>query len=92
MRRFSLSAQQRTKVAARSLRNGEKLGSLAMIELEHAAKALAAHDLTTRLANVIGGIDQLVIEPLVVSLGVVMLDVRINGFAQHLLAEEDHPV
>ena len=74
MRRFSLRAQQRTQVAARWLRNDEALGRLAMIELEHALQALAADDLTIRLADVVNGIDEFIVESLVVSLGVIVFN------------------
>ncbi len=47
-----------------------------MKTLEHAAESLAAVDLTIRLANVIDGVDEFVVEPLVVVLGVVVFQVR----------------
>ena len=43
-----------------------------MVELEHPAQAFAAGDLTFKLANVIDGIDEFVIEPLVIAFSVIM--------------------
>ncbi len=68
--RFTLSVQQRTQIAAGSLRNVETSGSLAIIELEHPAETLSANDLTLGLANIIDGIEKFVVEPLVISFGV----------------------
>ena len=70
MRRFSFSAQQRTQVAARSVHNGEASGSLTIVELEHAAQTLSANDLTIRLTDFVDGIDELIVQPSVIALGV----------------------
>lgn len=51
-----------------------------MKELEHPAESLAADELPFRLADVIDGIDEFVIEPLVVSLGAIKS--VIESFAQ----------
>lgn len=64
----------------------------AMVVLQHAAVPLTADDLAIRLADVVGGSDELIVEPLMVSFSVIMLDPRKNGFSQHRLAEEDHLV
>ena len=59
---------------------------------EHSAESLSALNVTTALADTILGLDQCVVQPLMISLHVVMLGELTNGATERLLAKENHPV
>ena len=63
-----------------------------MVVLEEAAEPLAADDFAAGLADRVIRLDDLVFEPLVISLGVIVADELADGVTEHLLTEEDHPV
>ena len=63
-----------------------------MVIAQHAAEALAARDRTGGQPDCASGVDERVVEPLMVALGVVMGEVFGHGLAQGVFAEKDHAV
>ena len=61
-----------------------------MVVPQQAAESLVALDLTILPANFITRCDDLVVEALVISFLVIMLQELADSGAKHLLAEEDH--
>ena len=68
------------------------LRSGAAIEAKHPTESFATLDITQALSNTILRLDQRVVQPLMSSLGMVMLCKLMDGTAKRVLAEEDHPV
>ena len=64
-------------------------GGFAVVISQDAAQPLATLDLTGSLTNLRARLDQLVVQPLVVSLGVVVLQVLADRPAQRPIAKED---
>ena len=62
-----------------------------MVVLQQAAEALPAPDLAIYSANFVAGFEKTVVEALVVSAPMVVVEIRGDGLTQHCLAEEDHP-
>ena len=67
-----------------------ELCHVTIIVSQHPAESLAAFDLRGNLPDFVSGIDDLVFEPLVISLGVIMLQELVDSIVKRLLAEEDH--
>lgn len=61
-----------------------------VVVFEQSAQALAADDPAVGTSNRILGLNDFVLEPLMISFGVKVLDVFRHGMAKHLLAEEDY--
>jgi hypothetical protein len=60
--------------------------SAAMVVVQQFAEPIAAFKLATRLADFGAGLDEAVVEPLMVSLRMVVLDELMGGVAERLLA------
>ncbi len=71
---------------------GGRLRAAAMIKVQHTAEALTADDRARRNSELVGGINDLVFEPLMISFAVIMHDIRADRVSQLLLAEKDHSV
>ena len=70
----------------------DRSGSGPVIVVQHAAQALTTLDLS-RASEVAGfWTDELVSQPLMVALVVIMSNEVLNGLPQRLLAEEDHAI
>jgi hypothetical protein len=65
------------------------LRSGAVVVPQHATKPFTANDLAGRLSDAIVRLDDLVVQRLMVSLRVIMLQELVNCVAKHVLAEED---
>jgi hypothetical protein len=63
-------------------------GCTPVIVVQQSAEPLAAFDLTGRAAGFGAGFDELVVQPLMISLGVIMKKPLGCGIPQRLLAEE----
>ena len=67
-------------------------GSLAVIVPQHSAQPLPTFDRPSDLAAAGFRVDDFVLDPLMVTLGVVVLEILADGIAERLVTEEDHPV
>lgn len=90
-------ASARGFVGARSERDCDRAetvrsGCGAVVILAHAAEALAALNRARRSSNLLARVDELVLKPLMVALGVVVSQILADGVPQGTFAEEDHPV
>ena len=63
-----------------------------MVISQQAAEALAAGDLALVVADVVFRCDELVVETLVISLLMIVLDVLLDSVSQRVLAEKDYAV
>ncbi|TWW10823.1 hypothetical protein E3A20_05920 [Planctomyces bekefii] len=63
-----------------------------MVVLQHAAESFSAFDPASDGVTITGWFNQLIAQSLMVSFGMVMLDVFTHGMLQRPLSEEDHPV
>jgi hypothetical protein len=72
--------------------SGTKSGGLTVVISQHATESLAALDLTGSAGHFIARFDQPVVEPLVVSLFVIMDEEFTNGVPQSHFTEENHSV
>ena len=83
----------RTAIAGfRRLVSGKRLSrSASMVVLQQTAEALPAPDLAIYSANFVAGFEKTVVEALVVSAPMVVVEIRGDGLTQHCLTEEDHP-
>ena len=68
-----------------------KSGGFAVV-LQHAAQTITSGDLTLALAYPGTGLDQPVLEPLVISLRMIVGQELTHGVLQRSLPEEDHPL
>ena len=64
---------------------------VSMVVLEQAAEAFAAPDLAIHAADFVAWFEKTVVETLVVSAPMVVVEIYGDGLTQHFLAEEDHP-
>ena len=71
---------------------GRGLRGAAMVKIQHAAEALTADNRTGRHSEVIGWIDDLVFQALMVSFRVVMREIFSDRVSQLCLIEKDHSV
>ena len=69
-----------------------QLRGVAIVIVQQTAEPLAAFHLPDDLPDFLSWIDDLVVEPLVISLGVIMVQELVDSIVQRLLAEEDHSV
>ncbi len=69
---------------------GRGLRGAAMVKIQHAAEALTADNRTRRHAEVIGWIDDLIFQPLMVSFPVIMREIFSDRVSQLCLVEKDH--
>ncbi len=63
-----------------------------MIEAQHSAEPLGTLDSAERRFRTIIGLNQPIVDPLVIPLPVIMGGELAGRFPERLLAEEDHPV
>jgi len=63
-----------------------------VVVAQETAESFVALDFSVRLANVLAGIDEPVVEPLVISFAAIVLNVFTNGPFQRSLNEEDHSI
>jgi hypothetical protein len=91
--RFSgISARASAMVWATESNGEPKSRGPAVVILEQPAESLAADNLAVETADGRLRLDELVVEPLVVALGVVVRDEFRQAAPQHLLAKDNHPV
>ena len=69
-----------------------ELFRVTIIISQHPAQPFATFDVAYHLPDLISGIDDLVVESLVISLFVVMSKILANRVSQHVLTEEDHAI
>lgn len=60
--------------------------------MEHAVEAFATTDLPVRAADLAAGLDDFVVEPLVVSLAVIMVEVFVDHAPQMGFTKENHSI
>ncbi len=90
---FSRGSRSRERIdESREHSIGSRLGGAAMIKVQHAAEALTADDGAGDHTEVFGGIDDLVIQTLMVSFPVIMRKIPANCISQLRLAEKDHSI
>ena len=65
---------------------------MAVIILEHPSEPFTAVDVSDILADLLSGRDDLVVETLMISFGVVVLQIRNRSPSQRILTKEDHSV
>jgi len=68
------------------------LRSGSMVEAQHSAESLYALDGVRHRFGTIIGLDQSIIEPLMIPLPVIVGGVLASGLSQRSFAEEDHPI
>jgi hypothetical protein len=89
-------AGERTRPAVSSSVSGAEYrvnsGRATVVVLQHAAETLVARDLAVSAGHFIARFDQPVVEPLVVSLFVIMDEEFTNGVPQSHFTEENHSV
>ena len=66
-------------------------GRFAEVEVEHSAEALVPFNGTTEYGSGKHGLQQSVSQSLVISLGMIMRHVVLDGVPKRRLSEEDHP-
>ena len=64
----------------------------AVIVLQQSAKALTSLNLALSRACEFAGLDELIRQPLMVSLSVIMREEFADSVSKGILAEEDHPI
>ena len=69
-----------------------KSGSFPAVEVEQSAKALMSNDFSLRARVVKSRTDDLAVQSLVMTLGVIVLDVFADGVSQRGFTEEDHSI
>ena len=65
---------------------------LAVVVSQHSAEPLAAGDLAVVSTDLLTGLNQFVVQSLVVALAMEMFEEGRHGFAQRVLTKENHPV
>ena len=64
--------------------------SVAIIVPQHTTEPLTAFDVANNLTHFVSRFDDLIVEPLMVSLGMIMLEESVDSSSQRFLTEEDH--
>jgi hypothetical protein len=75
-----------------SERSRRTSGNSTIVVPEHSAEALSAFDLAVGHTNMVVGVNDAIVQPLVVSLCVEVGEVFTKSASQRVLSEQDHPV